>query len=184
MVLVSDKKYWLAFGGTLAFIACFIMFLAIPNPIVKAVFKPEAPKSVFPQQVMGMKLVSLITGEEAQKSVAGLHGLEIKLKEAYIGTYQNAKGSSAIIWVSESNNVAEAKKLFEVMDQKMPANSFFTDYKRVTYQGIDLRYVYWPKMNMHDFYYLIGTKNYWIAITVDQDTKAFLDEVLQKFPPK
>ena len=181
---MSDKKNWLAFGGSIAIIACFIILLFIPNPITKAVFQPQASKIIFPEQVMGMKLVSLISGEEAQKSVAGLHGLNIKLKEAYIGTYQSEKGSSAIIWVSESNNIAEAKKLFEIMDQKMPGNSFFTNYKRINYKGIDLRYVYWPKMNMHDYYYLIGTKNYWVAITVDQDTNIFLDEVLQKFPAK
>lgn len=178
---MTDKKYWLAFCGSIVFIACFIVLLLVPNSFTKAIFEPKNEKVVFPQEIQGMKLVDLITGEKAQKSVAGLHGLDIKLKEAYIGTYENEKGSSAIIWVSESDNIAEAKKLFEVMDQKMPTSSFFTNYERINYQGLDVRYVYWPKMSMHDFYYLIGDKNYWVAVTVDKDTKAFLDEVLQKF---
>ena len=178
---MSDKKYWLAFGGSLAFIAIFMVFLMVPNAANKALFNPQGEKIIFPQEIMGMKLANLISGEQAKQSVSGLHGLDIKLKEAYIATYQDEKGSSAIVWISESNNVAEAKQLFDVMDQKMPNNTFFTNYERKDYKGLDVCYVYWPKMNMHDFYYLIDDKNYWVAVTTDKDQYLFLDEVLQKF---
>lgn len=174
----SEKKLWAGFIAAIILIISFNAVLSFYQPFSVSV---NSKTEVFPEQIMGMKKTELISGDEAKKSVNGLHGLEIELKSAYIGKYQGEKGSNAIVWVSESYNTRDAKKLFSIMDQKMPTNKFFTGYQKLNYNGLELRYVYWPKQNMHDFYYLIGKKNYWIAVSVDVNMKDFLDEVLKKF---
>ena len=174
----KDDILWGAFWGTIFFIIAFTAALFVIKPFDGQVAQQAI---VFPNQILDMKQVDIISGDEAKKSVNGLHGLDIPLKNAYIARYQGANNASAIVWVSESFNKEDATKLFKVMDEKMPKSSSFSNYERVKYKEFDLRYVYWPKMNMHDVYYLSGNNNYWLAVSVDKDMKAFLDETLPQF---
>lgn len=173
----NDRSLWVAFLSTILFLVAFTATLFVIKPFAGQI----AQENIFPNQVLDMKQVSIISGDEAKQSVNGLHGLDIPLKNAYIATYQGANNASAIIWVSESFNREDATKLFKVMDEKMPTSKSFSKYERVKYQDLDLRYVYWDSKNMHDFYYLSGNKNYWLAVSVNENIKTFLDEVLPKF---
>lgn len=173
----NDRSLWVAFLATLLFLVAFTVTLIVIKPFGGQ----TADGIVFPKQVMNMKQVNIISGDEAKQSVNGLHGLDIPLKNAYIATYKGADNASAIIWVSESFNKEDAAKLFKVMDEKMPNNKSFSKYERVSYKGFNLRYVFWDKKNMHDFYYLSGNKNYWLAVSVNENLKTFIDELLPKF---
>ena len=135
--------------------------------------------TIFPQELYGMQLTGAQSGEEAMQGVTRLHGLSIELKNAYIAAYEG-NGKSAMIWISESKTEEEAKKLFKVMDEKMPKSKTFTEYHAFNLKGQEYRYVYWPDRTMHNYYYVIGLKNYWVAVSAE-DPMPFLAEVMKKF---
>ncbi|MFZ5641348.1 MAG: hypothetical protein ACOY4Q_11770 [Bacillota bacterium] len=116
----------------------------------------------FPQNIAGLSLAQVTSGDQAMGMISQLHGKEITIKQGYIAQYGGAGGSQMTVWVSESNNETEAVQLMDIMDKKMPASKAFSGRKELTVNGAKVVNV--QGMGQEHYYWQKGTKVYWIAV--------------------
>lgn len=147
---------------------------------------PGETETAFPPTLQGLNLGQVVSGPRALDMISKLHGTDIEIKQGYIISY-GGPGGQITIWISESNNSAEAKRLFDIMDKKIiesnksPGQSSgppFTD--RRTFRQNDVDVVAVKGMGMENYYYQTGSKVYWIAAGVADPVKT-LDEVMKNF---
>lgn len=137
-------------------------------------FDPESEK-LFPSQLAQMKRVEIISGEEALNSVSMLHGKDIPIKQAYVANYQGQGNEQMTIWYSETNNPQDAQSLFQSMDKKMPNTNAFKDYKTVTLDNRDYKFV--TGMGQDHYYWLKDNRVLWLAVQ-GRDSLSILKEVI------
>lgn len=135
---------------------------------------PETEK-LFPSQLAQMKRIELISGEEALNSVSMLHGKDIPMKQAYVANYQDDGNRQMTIWYSETNNPQDAQVLFQSMDEKMPKTNAFKDYKTVSLDNRDYKFV--TGMGQDHYFWLIGNRVLWLAVQ-GSDSLNVLKEVI------
>lgn len=117
---------------------------------------------LFPPQLAGMNLKSAVSGQEAIQSVSQLHGTNIQIKTAYVVSYQGNDGSNMTVWFSEGKDEKDAKDLFKAMDVKMPKSQAFQNYKDVTINGKQYKFV--TGMGQDHYYWLNGKRVMWVAV--------------------
>jgi len=85
----------------------------------------------------GLKLVRLVTGDEAIKAIDELHGVPIDAVRGFIADYEGAHGK-ATIWVSEATSEDLAERQIEIMINKMKNSkrSPFSHYRVSDAEGI------------------------------------------------
>ena len=121
----------------------------------------------------GCETVSVKTGKESAKEISRLHGKEIEFESSYVAEYK-CGNDPVIIWASFSKTKDEAKSLFKLMDDKMPASQAFRNLMRMKTDGFDVAYV--TGMGMDNYYFLDGKGNYWLAAT-GRDTFGLLKKL-------
>ena len=127
--------------------------------------QPQAAQvdaKLFPQQLAGMSLTNAISGPDAIKEVSQLHGSNIEVKTAYVVAYQGSGGLSMNIWFSEAKDEKDAKGLFVAMDSKMPTTQAFQNYKTVTVDGKQFKFV--TGMGQEHYYWQTGNRVIWVSI--------------------
>ncbi len=127
-------------------------------------------EAAFPPTLQSLSLGQVVSGPQAIGMISKLHGSDIKIKQGYIAQYGGQQGQ-IMIWISESNNVSEAKQLFEIMDRKINKAGQsasqsadgppFTDRRTFTQNGLNVVAV--KGMDMENYYYQAGSKVYWVA---------------------
>lgn len=80
----------------------------------QTVLAPEYESGVVPSKLGELKLVSSTEGAEALADVSQLHGLNIELVNAYIGSYA-ASGQRVTVWVGQAESDIAAAKLLDDM---------------------------------------------------------------------
>lgn len=93
----------------------------------------------FDSTIQNLKLVKLITGDDAIEDVNRLHGTQINVVSAYIAYYEGEK-DKATIWVSEASSQKHAQSQLDVMIQKMKNNprSPFNHYRNLERKGFSI----------------------------------------------
>lgn len=122
----------------------------------------QAPSPFFQKEIKGLRLVRVITGEDALFAINKLHGKEIKVESATIAFYQGEK-EKATIWVSESACEGDAIQQTADMIRKMTGNkkSPFSDYQEMERKGVKV----YSFMGMGQQHYIFRIKEmvYWIS---------------------
>lgn len=141
---------------------------------------PSLTQEEFPQQMDGLPLVQLATGSEAIKQISMLHGTDIDIVSGIVAMYGGHDGAKHIIvWVSESANKAEATKLLDIMDEKMPNSKAFSNYQVKMMDGRTYYYVTGPDPQMENYYYQKGERLYWVGVQggdADETMKNIVDK--------
>lgn len=125
----------------------------------------------FPQTLQGLNLTQSISGPRAIAMIGKLHGSNIQIKQGYIAQYEGASGQ-IMVWVSESNDTAEARQLFDIMDQRITSAAQnagsagnappFTNRRAIGRNGVSIIAV--KGMGMENYYYQVGSRVYWLAV--------------------
>ncbi len=142
---------------------------------------PPLEEKSFPQELSGTQLIKLISGDEAQQAVNQLHGTEINLEKCYIAIYQGNETESMVVWVSQSRTPLEAQQLLKVMNEKLPSNEYFTNYKVLNVAG---QTFYFTNDTggmgaMDHYYFLKGNRVYWVSV-LSPDSLTVAKEVFDK----
>lgn len=111
-----------------------------------------------PEQIAGLKLVKLLSGQEAVADMSRLHGKDVGLTGGWVGYYE----AKAIIWNGETQTEAQAYQLTEAMTRRIAAgNEVFTDLQQTR---IDSTVVFSVVgMGQKHYYFQRGNKVVWIA---------------------
>jgi hypothetical protein len=163
------KKTILIIGGILILMMVLLSVLSFPTK-----------NSAFsiPNQIGTYSLFSKLDGNEAMQQISKLHGKDIKIQNAYILEYRNESQESAIVWISESPNANEAKKLFERMNRLMDRSNMYTNHHLVEIGGSSLDYVF--GMDRDNYYYQKSSRLIWISVSLDKNQE-FIKKWLKAF---
>ncbi|MEA3428465.1 MAG: hypothetical protein U9Q84_04490 [Thermodesulfobacteriota bacterium] len=136
----------------------------------------QSSSHVFQEEIKGLKLVRLITGEEALLAINKLHGKKINVTRGVVAFYQG-EGEKAIVWVSESACTDDAMQQTESMIEKMIASksSPFSDYKQIERNGMKI--CSFKGMGQEHSIFRIGKSIYWISAnpgTIDELRKSIV----------
>ncbi len=122
-----------------------------------------SPRTVMPQQLVGLSLVRLTQGEEAKVAIDRMHGTDIKIKEGYIAMYGGTAGN-ATLWVSESENQAEARHLLNLMTEKIKdGNEFFSNLQ----SHKEGKFTVYSVEGGRQIHYYYGTSNKTVWLSAD-----------------
>jgi len=117
---------------------------------------------IFPGNVGGYNLTDLVEGEAAQANIEMLHGgVGIEVTDAFVATYTRDR-ESFILWISVSGTEDDAHYLLDIMDEKIPASTVFTN--RQVLQTESNTYYYVTGAGMENFYWVEGTRVFWVGI--------------------
>jgi hypothetical protein len=119
-----------------------------------------------PHKLGSFDLVGVETGPEAVQNISRLHGIDIDIVDGLVAQYAN-DDSSFVLWVSENRSDEEARRLFDVMDEKMPNSSMFKNRTEVDVEGRTIIYV--TGGGMENYYWVEGAKNYWVGVFEGDD---------------
>lgn len=142
--------------------------------------KPTLKAENFPHTLAGLELTGApLTGPAAAEEISKLHGTDIPVQNAYLAQY--GKGEQKVfIWIAEGATVEEAGKLLLAMDQKMPTNKVFTDYRQV--QGGGDTFYYVRGLGMDNYYFQDGRRVYWVALAnIPGDSFALVQQIRRTF---
>ncbi len=116
----------------------------------------------FKEEIGRLKLVRLITGEDALLAINNLHGKEIDIVRGMIACYQGEK-EKATIWLSESASGDEAIQQTDDMIRKMrdSKKTPFSDYEEIDRGGMKI----YSFMGMGQQHYIFRVQKsiYWIS---------------------
>jgi hypothetical protein len=175
---MEKKQFILSILGIIILMAILFSASFLPDTN-KVSSNPEAKAEVkIPNQIGSYILVSKLDGDEAKQQISHLHGKDIKIQNGYILEYQNIDQKSAIVWISESPSINDAKQLFTKMNELMDKSKMYTDHRTIEIDGLTLEYVF--GMDMDNYYYQKGQLVIWIAAPVDQ-TQDFIKSGLKAF---
>lgn len=121
----------------------------------------------------GYRLIYAENGEVAKENVYRLHGKPIPLKDAVYQSYTK-KDNKIWLWISESVDGKEAKKLYDDMNSKIKNSKTFKNQRFFDVNGARVGKV--DGMGMTNYYYSIKNYNIWIAM----DENNFAKELIQK----
>lgn len=175
-ILIIAYTMSVASNGNRSFNVNQVKQAADQNPHQNPTDDP-VPEDLFPTTLpgLGMLRVQSSAGPAAIDAVSSLHGSNIKVKTAYVVSYQSLENSEMTIWYSEAQNEQDAQSLFQAMDAKMPGNKTFANYQSVTIAGKQYKSV--TGMGQQHYYWLTGKRVIWIAIGGAKDSAAVLKEV-------
>ena len=129
-----------------------------------------------PEKVASFSRTEFISGPEAIKQIAMMHGKDIKLEEGHIAKYQSG-GKEITLWISVSPSREEGDKLFRLMDDKMPASKVFKNRQEL--QIGDRRVIKVDGMGQEHYYWVSGEYNYWVAVAGGEG-KSIVSELMLK----
>jgi hypothetical protein len=137
----------------------------------------QSSSPVFQEEVSGLKLVRLVTGQDAMHSINKLHGKKINVAKGMIAFYER-EGEKATIWVSESFSTDDAIQQTEIMIEKMRAckRSPFREYKDIE-QG-EVKIYSFKGMGQKHYIFRIKKDIYWISAnsnTIDELHKSIVE---------
>lgn len=144
----------------------FLLGLVLLGGLVTWLLLPDVEGALgvesFPHQIGSMEMTGpVISGQEAIDQISKLHGLPIELADGYIATYAG-QSQMMQLWISVSNSEEEAAQLIKLMDEKMPQNQVFSNYRVIEIDGKPYYYV--TGIGMEHVYYQSGKKAVWIGI--------------------
>ena len=121
---------------------------------------PSGPP--FDPHIEGLKLVKLITGDEAIKAINQLHGRPINVLRGFIAQYKCGH-DKATIWVSEASSQELAERQIAVMIQKMKniGTSPFSHYRTLDINGIKV--IAFDGMGQIHYVFRDNAWAYWIT---------------------
>jgi len=127
----------------------------------------------FDPDIGNLKLVRLITGEDAIKAINKLHGMPIDVVSGFIADYEG-QHDKATVWVSEASSQELAKKQIAVMIHKMKNSrqSPFSHYRPLDIQG--LKVTAFDGMGQVHYVFVKNKWAYWISADSKQ-----IDKILQ-----
>ncbi len=137
---------------------------------------PADLSGFFPENVGQVKLVELITGDEALFAVEVLHSKSIAGEDAAIGQYEG-KGGSMTVWISRAVNVATAREQAALMVERMMRNpnTPFSEHSSKMRNGVEVHKVL--GMGQVHLIFFHKVQVYWISVetgNVDVALDAFL----------
>jgi hypothetical protein len=93
----------------------------------------------FDPDIGNLRLVKLITGDDAIGAINKLHGMPIDVVRGFIADYEG-NNDKATVWVSEASSRELAKKQIEVMIHKMKNSrkSPFSHYRSFDMKGLGI----------------------------------------------
>jgi hypothetical protein len=116
----------------------------------------------FDPHIQDLKLVNLVTGQDAIKAINELHGRSINVVRGFIAHYEGVH-DKAVIWVSEATSQELAQEQIAVMIQKMKTNrrSPFSHYRTLDIRG--LRVIAFDGMGQVHYVFRDNKWAYWIS---------------------
>lgn len=167
------KKHWqyLSIGlGLLAVLAIIWRLL----PAWNAGQPGQSGGEIVPQQIATLPRMELVSGPEAIRQIAMMHGKSIDLAEGYIASYRHGE-KEITLWVSVSTSAEAAAALFRQMDEKMPASQVFRGRQELDIEGQQVIRV--EGMGQEHYYWVKGKSNYWVAVS-GIDGKEVVQEII------
>ncbi len=135
--------------------------------------------SVFPSEVEGLQLISMLSGEEACNLMNGFFGSGCNIKEAYIAEY-SGQNMELVFWITEMPNEQCAANLLEQMNSRTIKSDSFTGHQCIADGDVGKIYYVRVKGNhpifAHNYYYCRQNKVYWVNLSGDKPLA-----VLKKF---
>jgi hypothetical protein len=122
----------------------------------------------FPQELGGLTLIGVETGDSALESIGQLHGFSSRLKmtDAYIIDYSGEYGKSVTIWISRAENHEKAFQQVQYMAKAIDPKDGFTNPERVNLDNIPTPAVFYVEgFGSQHYYYVKKNSVYWITIT-------------------
>ncbi|MCL5935727.1 MAG: hypothetical protein M1543_04505 [Firmicutes bacterium] len=129
-----------------------------------------------PEKIAAFSRTEFISGPEAIKQIAMMHGKEIQLDEGHIAKYQG-DGKEITLWISVSPSREEGEKLFRLMDEKIPASQVFKNRQEL--QISNRKVIKVDGMGQEHYYWVSGEYNYWVAVA-GGDGKSIVSELMSK----
>ena len=116
----------------------------------------------FDPHIEGLKLVKLITGDDAIKAINQLHGRPINVVRGFIAHYEGVH-DKATIWVSEASSKELAKRQIAVMIHQMKNNrsSPFSHYRALNIKGLGV--IAFDGMGQVHYVFRDNKLVYWIS---------------------
>ncbi len=135
-------------------------FLILLASLLLGCNQPSSP--VFKEEIGGLKLVRLITGEDALLAINKLHGQEIDVVSGMIACYQGEK-EKATIWLSESASENDAIQQTAGMVRKMrdSIKTPFSNYAEIDRSGVKI--YSFMGMGQQHYIFRVKTSIYWIS---------------------
>lgn len=149
-----NKKY------SIIFVAMIILAVVVlfPELLLKK-------SSLFPQELGGLTMSGVETGDSALESIGQLHGFNSRLKmtDAYVIHYN---GESVTIWISRAEDHEKAYQQVQYMTEAVDPGDGFTNPDRVNLDDIPSPAVYYVEgFGSQHYYYVKKNSVYWISIT-------------------
>lgn len=176
---VAKKRRGLGFAYALIGLGALVLVLALMTlQLVRS--KEEELKVVpkLPQELGGLMMREVVTGEEALEKLADLHGKSLGLSSGYIAYYGGGK-DTAVVWVGVTQNEGEAQRLTEAMSLKIRQGSqqYFRNLRGKEVGGNTIYSVDSSDGLIHH-YFQQGSRVVWVAFPPRWDS-AGLDAALK-----
>lgn len=152
-----NKKYSIIFAAAII-LAVVVLF---PGLLFKR-------SSGFPQELGGLTMSGVETGDSASESIGQLHGFSSRLKitDAYVIGYSGENGESVTIWITRAEDHEQAYQQVQYMTDAIDLGDGFTDPDRVNLDNIPTPAVYYVEgFGSQHYYYVKKNSVYWISIT-------------------
>lgn len=126
---------------------------------------------VFPSEIEGLQLISLLSGEEARDLMDGFLGSGCNIKEAYIAGYRG-RDVELIIWIVEMWNEQNALDLLEEMNCRVKKSPSFIGYECLQDERVGK--IYYARVKgghpifAHNYFYYKQHKIHWVNVSGDK----------------
>lgn len=121
----------------------------------------DQPPPPLPAELAGLDLRALVSGPEARRRLAHLHGTVIGLADAHKAVYGAPEGELTL-WLARSPSATEARELFQAMDRRMPASPIFSSREELTVA--DRKIILVRGQGKTHYYWVTGRFNYWLEV--------------------
>ena len=168
---VAKKRKGLGFAYVLIGLGALVLVLA--GMTLGLVQSKEAEMKVvpkLPQELGGLMMHRLVTGEEAMEQLAELHGKSLGISAGYIAYYGGGKDAS-IVWVGATQNEGEARQLTDAMTAKIKQGSqqYFKNLRGKEVGG-NMVYSVDSSDGLMHHYFQQGGKVVWVAFPPKWDS--------------
>jgi len=132
----------------------------------------------FPKEVAGMPRSELLAGDQARNFICGYLGQDKNLQEAYIGTFNGARGE-VVIFLALFPGAQQAGAVREAMEKSLKEKQPFDEYALVRIlDGVPV-HRFLEKKSTH-YFFTKGSRLLWLTVKAEDPMKILLD-VYERF---
>lgn len=126
----------------------------------------QSAQLVVADKIGAMRLTNSQQGREAVAQINSLHGTDVGVEDGYIASYVGG-GNQATLWVARTASPTEAKRLIDLMTEKIGAGpssgkAIFTDLQEFQREGKTVYTV--VGQGQRHYYYQTSARVIWLAV--------------------